>query len=423
MGLLPVLLFGPGLVRLARRYMLGQPVPVRLGIPRKGICLLMAFIMLFGPEQFRQLAEAQTQYANLGVSTWGQVDRTITYEYDDNGSVLTKTTTVTSTTAVVETVTNHYNLVGRLDQVTTEYGDTVEVTEYTYNDEGIRVKSQFTRTISSVNDQTRTTTYLIDPYNHTGYAQTLEEETITTDYISGVPQTPVTQLTTYLIGDDVIAQTKDGDTQYLLYDGHGSTRQLANWTGSDVTITDNYSYDGYGVLLQNNSVASDHPGYTPLQATNLLYAGEHFDADNQNYYLRARWYNPLTGLFNRMDDFAGNSQDPQSLHKYLYCHANPVNGIDPSGASVTFLEGALYILILFLVINIIAIEITKHITSKRIEAEPGEIIIINAGINDAKNNVQNALQKLLNINKTENKKEYEKWFGKYDPNFNLKRNT
>lgn len=27
-------------------------------------------------------------------------------------------------------------------------------------------------------------------------------------------------------------------------------------------------------------------------------------------------------------------QDPQSLHKYLYCHANPVNGIDPSGESL-----------------------------------------------------------------------------------------
>jgi len=32
-----------------------------------------------------------------------------------------------------------------------------------------------------------------------------------------------------------------------------------------------------------------------------------------------------------MDPYAGNTSDPQSLHKYLYCHANPVNGIDPSG--------------------------------------------------------------------------------------------
>ena len=49
------------------------------------------------------------------------------------------------------------------------------------------------------------------------------------------------------------------------------------------------------------------------------------------YYLRARWYDAAAGRFNRMDPFAGNTQDPQSLHKYLYCHANPVNGIDPTG--------------------------------------------------------------------------------------------
>ena len=52
-------------------------------------------------------------------------------------------------------------------------------------------------------------------------------------------------LTTYVIGDDVIAQTKDGTTQYLLYDGHGSTRQLAEYD-TDVTIVDSFSYDGYG---------------------------------------------------------------------------------------------------------------------------------------------------------------------------------
>ncbi len=32
-----------------------------------------------------------------------------------------------------------------------------------------------------------------------------------------------------------------------------------------------------------------------------------------------------------MDSYEGNSQDPQSLHKYLYAHANPVNGWDPTG--------------------------------------------------------------------------------------------
>jgi RHS repeat-associated protein len=66
-------------------------------------------------------------------------------------------------------------------------------------------------------------------------------------------------------------------------------------------------------------------------ATNLLYTGEQYDANLQQYYLRARYYNPSNGRFNQLDPFAGNYSDPQSLHKYLYCHANPVNAIDPSG--------------------------------------------------------------------------------------------
>jgi len=65
--------------------------------------------------------------------------------------------------------------------------------------------------------------------------------------------------------------------------------------------------------------------------TSHLYAGEYFDTDSQHYYNRARWYDPLNGRFNRVDPYAGSPQDPQSLHKYLYCHANPVNGIDPTG--------------------------------------------------------------------------------------------
>jgi hypothetical protein len=48
-------------------------------------------------------------------------------------------------------------------------------------------------------------------------------------------------------------------------------------------------------------------------------------------YLRQRYYDPATGRFNRLDPFFGNLTDPQSLHKYLYTHADPVNGIDPSG--------------------------------------------------------------------------------------------
>jgi len=86
--------------------------------------------------------------------------------------------------------------------------------------------------------------------------------------------------------------------------------------------------------LQDETAASASPGYTPAQATNILYAGEQFDTDALQYYLRERYYNPLNGRFNRIDPFSGNTHDPQSLHKYLYGHNNPVNGIDPSGRKI-----------------------------------------------------------------------------------------
>ncbi len=118
-----------------------------------------------------------------------------------------------------------------------------------------------------------------------------------------------------------------------------------------MTIADSYSYDGYGVLLQDDSIASQRPGHVSQQATNLLYSGEHFDTDSQQYYNRARWYDPLNGRFNRMDPYAGSMQDPQSLHKYLYCHANPINNIDPTG-NMTITEGIVTIAVVGILASI-----------------------------------------------------------------------
>ena len=72
-------------------------------------------------------------------------------------------------------------------------------------------------------------------------------------------------------------------------------------------------------------------GSQQRQATSLLYSGEQFDSTLQRYHLRARNYNQANGQFTTLDPYAGNLHDPQSLHKYAYCHTDPVNGIDPSG--------------------------------------------------------------------------------------------
>jgi len=87
MALVPLLLFGPAVFKVIRRLVLcyGKPTRLRLHIPRKGICLLVAFVMLLGPEHFGHLAQAQVEYANLNTASWAQGEQDIHYAYDANG--------------------------------------------------------------------------------------------------------------------------------------------------------------------------------------------------------------------------------------------------------------------------------------------------------------------------------------------------
>jgi len=213
----------------------------------------------------------------------------------------------------------------------------IEKTTYDYDSKGNRVSALHevdTDADGSV-DETTKTEYLNDPYNFTGYSQVIQE----TEYDeNGV----ITKRTIYALGHDVLSQTtteyvagvaQTPETFFFGYDGHGSTRVLFNMAGAIATVAgveQIFFYDAYGNLL-NMQIAQ--------AATNLLYSGEQFDSKIGQQYLRARYYDATTGRFNRLDPFAGNNQDPQSLHKYLYTHGDPVNGIDPTGLAT--LTGAI----------------------------------------------------------------------------------
>ncbi|AOE49523.1 RHS repeat-associated core domain-containing protein [Kangiella sediminilitoris] len=62
-----------------------------------------------------------------------------------------------------------------------------------------------------------------------------------------------------------------------------------------------------------------------------MFTGEQYDPNLGFYYLRARYYNQNNGRFLSLDIYQGSRFEPQSLHKYLYTHADPVNNIDPTG--------------------------------------------------------------------------------------------
>ncbi|NOX98416.1 MAG: RHS repeat-associated core domain-containing protein [Verrucomicrobia bacterium] len=105
---------------------------------------------------------------------------------------------------------------------------------------------------------------------------------------------------------------------FYSYDGLGSVRGLTDAVG---TILGNYHYDAYGLLNENTVTVAN-----PYQ-----FAGERFDNDLGLYYLRAKYLDVETGRFWSLDTYSGNNNDPATLHKYLYAHANPVSMVDPSG--------------------------------------------------------------------------------------------
>ena len=157
-----------------------------------------------------------------------------------------------------------------------------------------------------------TTSYLIDDNNPTGYSQVMEE------LVGG----QVVRQYTY--GHGIISQRQRAGagwaTSFYSTDGTGSVRQLTDESGA---VTDTYTYDAFGKVTAQT-------GSTPNA---YLYRGERFDADLGLYHLRARSYDPNRGRFTTVDPFPGFTDEPMSLHRYLYVSADPVNFIDPLGLS------------------------------------------------------------------------------------------
>lgn len=81
-------------------------------------------------------------------------------------------------------------------------------------------------------------------------------------------------------------------------------------------VLNHYEYDAFG-----NTIRCEEQVHNRFR-----YTGEQYDPLMGQYYLRARYYNPVSARFTQEDTYYGDG-----LNLYAYCKNNPVVYYDPSG--------------------------------------------------------------------------------------------
>lgn len=119
----------------------------------------------------------------------------------------------------------------------------------------------------------------------------------------------------YILGYGVAAGWNQGREGYYSchQDEQNSTAYIL---GADGEIENAYQYDAFGVLRGSREKIHNR----------ILYTGQQYDRISGQYYLRARFYNPVLGRFLQEDVYRGDG-----LNLYAYCENNPVIYYDPSG--------------------------------------------------------------------------------------------
>ena len=160
----------------------------------------------------------------------------------------------------------------------------------------------------------------VNRYDAEGLRYEMEENGNLVQFIFNQEREVVTEedstgLTRLIRATELIARSSDSARTYYHYasDEMGSTTHIVDEAG---TVQNRYEYDAWGNLTAQEEAVSNRFKYT----------GQQFDPVTQQYYLRARFYNPVIARFTQEDIYRGDG-----LNLYAYCANNPVLYEDPSG--------------------------------------------------------------------------------------------
>ena len=120
----------------------------------------------------------------------------------------------------------------------------------------------------------------------------------------------------YIRTNSLLASDAESARTYYHYasDEMGSITHVVD--GEADKILNQYEYDAWGNPTTCNEKVPNR----------FKFNGQQYDPITQQYYLRARYYNPVIGRFTQEDTYRGDG-----LNLYAYCAGNPVYYVDPSG--------------------------------------------------------------------------------------------
>ena len=240
------------------------------------------------------------------------------FTYDKVGNRLTKTTNDITEKYV-------YNVKNQLKEIQGKGTKTI----FTLDKQGNTLKEETNTGVNSfeyntLNQQVKAITkegsILVNRYDSEGLRYEIEENDKLSKFIFNKNGDTLVELdesneaiSRFTRGYDLVAADVDSERYYYSVDEQGSTIFI---TDSNEQVKNEYWYDAFGNVL--NSKEEVH--------NRITYTGQQFDKVTQQYYLRARFYNPLLSRFTQEDEYRGDG-----LNLYAYCGNNPVGYYDPSG--------------------------------------------------------------------------------------------
>ena len=147
----------------------------------------------------------------------------------------------------------------------------------------------------------------------------------------------------YIRGLGLISSDSENAKTYYHYvcDGQGSVSHIIRGEDKESGVSEqgreqdreqdrilnHYEYDAFGNTISCKEQVENR----------FRYQGEQYDPITRQYYLRARYYNPVIGRFIQEDTYYGDG-----LNLYEYCRNNTITYKDPTGHNICATQRDLY---------------------------------------------------------------------------------